>query len=42
MAIDEKIPVQKVNYAKLRARLEADQQILVWTNTAGTRGGMKL
>ena len=37
MAIDEKIPVQQVNYAKLRARLLADQQILDWTNAAPAR-----
>ncbi|HTD68007.1 MAG TPA: FAD-dependent oxidoreductase [Candidatus Limnocylindria bacterium] len=30
MAIDEKIPVQKVDYAKLRARLLADKQVLDW------------
>ena len=37
IAIDEKIPVQKVNYAKLRARLLADQQVLDWTNAAPAR-----
>ena len=42
MAIDEKIPVQKVNYAKLRARLLADQQILDWTNAAPARAAVKL
>ncbi len=31
MAIDDKVPVQKVNYAKLRARLLADKQVLDWT-----------
>ena len=30
LAIDEKVPVQKVNYAKLRARLLADKQVLGW------------
>src|SRR3954468_19498685 len=30
MAIDEKIPAQKVDYAKLRARLLADEQVLDW------------
>jgi hypothetical protein len=40
MAIDENVPVQKVNYDKLRARLVADGQILIWTNTGPTRGGM--
>ncbi len=37
LAIDEKIPVQKVNYAKLRARLLADKQVLDWTNAAPAR-----
>jgi len=31
MAMDAKIPVQKVDYAKLRARLLADGQVLEWT-----------
>jgi hypothetical protein len=30
MAIDEEIPVQKVDYTKLRARLLADKQVLDW------------
>jgi hypothetical protein len=30
MAIDDKVPIQKIAYAKLRARLLADQQILEW------------
>jgi hypothetical protein len=30
-AIDDKVPVQKVAYEKLRARLVADQQVLEWT-----------
>jgi len=29
-AIDESVPVQKVNYAKLRTRLLADRQVLTW------------
>jgi hypothetical protein len=37
MAIDEKIPVQKVNYARLRERLLADKQVLDWTNAAPAR-----
>jgi hypothetical protein len=37
IAIDEKIPVQKVNYTKLRARLLADKQVLDWTNAAPAR-----
>jgi hypothetical protein len=34
MAIDEHIPVQKVDYGKLRARLLADKQVLDWTGAA--------
>ncbi len=30
-AIDENVPVQRIEYAKLRERLLADKQILVWT-----------
>src|SRR6185436_18725203 len=37
MAIDEKIPAQKVDYAKLRARLLADKQVLDWTNSSPAR-----
>jgi hypothetical protein len=40
MAIDEMLPAQKLDYAKLRARLLADKQILIWTNTSPVRGGM--
>jgi hypothetical protein len=40
LAIDDDVSVQHVNYDKLRARLLADKQILVWTNTGATRGGM--
>jgi hypothetical protein len=36
MAIDERTPVQKVNYAKLRAQLVKDGQVLEWT---GARSG---
>jgi hypothetical protein len=36
MAIDDRVPVQKVDYAKLRARLLADKQILDWTNAPAT------
>jgi hypothetical protein len=42
MAIDEKIPVQKMDYAKLRARLLADKQVLDWTNAAPPRAGLPL
>lgn len=31
IAIDDKVPVQKVSYEKLRARLLADKQVLDWT-----------
>ncbi len=31
IAIDDKVPVQKVNYEKLRVRLLADKQVLDWT-----------
>lgn len=34
MAIDENVPVQKVAYAKLKARLEADKQVLTWSGPA--------
>ena len=33
MAIDEKIPGQKVAYAKLRVQLEKDGQVLAWKET---------
>jgi hypothetical protein len=34
MAIDARVPVQKVDYARLRERLVADGQILEWTGPA--------
>ncbi len=34
MAIDEKVPVQKIEYAKLREQLEKDGQMLAWKETA--------
>ena len=37
LALEENVPVQKVNYAQLRARLLADKQILDWTNAAPAR-----
>jgi hypothetical protein len=40
LALDEKIPVQKVNYAKLRARLLADKQVLDWTNATPARAAV--
>jgi len=30
LALDGKVPVQRVNYEKLRARLLADKQVLAW------------
>jgi hypothetical protein len=30
LALDEKVPVQKINYEKLRARLLTDKQVLEW------------
>src|SRR5204862_2711881 len=34
LAIDNKVPVQQVEYAKLRERLLADKQVLEWKATA--------
>jgi len=41
IAMDDNVPVQKVNYDKLRARLLADKQVLEWKGpaTAGAGGG---
>jgi len=39
IAIDDQVPVQKVNYEKLRARLLADKQVLDWTGGGGNAGG---
>lgn len=41
IAIDDKVPVQKVNYDKLRARLVADKQVLDWTSGGTASGGGK-
>ena len=38
LAIDDRVPVQKLNYEKLRARLLADKQVLEWKG-AGLPGG---
>ena len=38
-AIEGKVPVQKVDYAKLKERLLADAQILEWTGPMKTVGG---
>lgn len=40
MAIDDKVAVQRVDYDKLRTRLLADGQILLWTNAGTARGQM--
>ncbi len=37
IAIDDQVPVQQVNYEKLRARLLADKQLLEWTGAAASR-----
>jgi hypothetical protein len=37
-AIDAGVAVQRIDYAKLRERLVADQQILVWTGPVTRRG----
>ena len=39
LALEEKIPVQQINYAKLASRLTADQQILIWKEGAATNSG---
>jgi len=39
IAIDDKVPVQKVSYEKLRARLLADKQVLDWIGGGGNVGG---
>lgn len=38
MAIDAKVPVQKIDYAKLRERLLADKQVLDWTGAKPNAG----
>jgi hypothetical protein len=46
LAIDDKVSVQQVDYAKLRARLLADKQVLEWKGAAkppkGAAGPAKL
>jgi hypothetical protein len=39
MAIDGNVPVQQVEYEKLKARLLADKQMLVWTGPMRAAGG---
>jgi hypothetical protein len=36
-SLDEKVPVQRIDYAKLRKRLVADGQVLAWTGPKPTR-----
>jgi len=38
IAIDDNVPVQKVSYEKLRARLLADKQVLDWTGPDRAQG----
>lgn len=38
LAIEDRVAAQQVDYAKLRARLLADHQILEWTQAASTLG----
>jgi hypothetical protein len=38
-AIDDNVAVQQIDYSKLARRLDADGQILVWTNSAKTTAG---
>lgn len=35
--MDDKIPVQQVDYTKLKARLEQDGQILEWKHPASKK-----
>jgi hypothetical protein len=35
LALDEKVPLPKLDYAKLRARLQADAQVLEWRGSTG-------
>ena len=42
MAIDQEIPVQKVEYAKLREQLAKDGQILAWNEAPAAPGAPKL
>ena len=37
-AIDDKVPIQQVNYAKLGLQLAADGQVLYWGAAGGTNG----
>ena len=39
IAMDDKVPVQRVDYAKLRVQLEKDGQVLEWKNLPSARGG---
>ena len=37
MAMDDKIPVQQVDYTKLKARLEQDGQVLEWKHSSSAK-----
>ena len=37
MAIDEKVPVQRTSYPRLRTKLLADKQVLEWTSGPAAR-----
>jgi penicillin V acylase-like amidase (Ntn superfamily) len=39
LAIEDGVPIQKINYSKLRARLLKDKQVLEWTELAGPKPG---
>ena len=39
IAIDDRVPVQRVDYAKLREQLVKDGQVLEWKNLPAARGG---
>ena len=42
LAIDDNVPAQQVNYAKLAAQLRADGQILSWVSTSTSTNGVIL
>jgi len=39
-AIDDRIPVQQVNYEKLKIQLMADKQLLMWGSDSGSASGI--
>jgi hypothetical protein len=42
LAIDDNVPVQQLNYAKLAAQLRAEGQVIVWTNAVSSTNGVIL